>query len=85
MILINNNWESTGSLQDISKIIREYYNYELADVLDGLIIEQKEDLLEENFCLKLEVDRLKEKIDYLEQELEEYGYDSDDELGLYCE
>lgn len=37
MIQINGHWENTDTLEDISKIIREYYNYELANELDKLI------------------------------------------------
>lgn len=37
MIQINGHWENVDSLQDISKIIREYYNRELADRIDALI------------------------------------------------
>lgn len=41
MLRINGHWESVSSLQDVSKIIREYYNRELADEMDKLI-EEKE-------------------------------------------
>lgn len=37
MILINGYWEQIYDLQDISKIIRENYNRDLADELDRLI------------------------------------------------
>lgn len=39
MILINNNWEQIDDLHDVSKIIRENYNGDLADELDKLIPE----------------------------------------------
>lgn len=42
MMYIEKHWETVDSLQDISKIIREYYNRELADELDILIVEQEE-------------------------------------------
>lgn len=37
MMRIEGHWENVDSLQDIAKIIREYYNYELANVMDKLI------------------------------------------------
>lgn len=37
MMYIEGHWESVDSLQDIAKIVREYYNPELADVMDELI------------------------------------------------
>lgn len=38
MILINEkNWEPINTIQDVSGIIRNYYNPELADALDELI------------------------------------------------
>lgn len=37
MMYIEGHWETVNTLSDISRIVREYYNYELADVLDELI------------------------------------------------
>lgn len=42
MMYIEKHWETVDNLQDISRIIREYYNRELADELDKLIDEQEE-------------------------------------------
>lgn len=39
MIHIEDHWEMVDSLQDISRIIREYYNSELADEMDRLMNE----------------------------------------------
>ena len=44
MIRINGHWESVSSLQDVSKIIREYYNRELADEMDKLIAIQENEI-----------------------------------------
>ena len=41
MIYIEKHWETIDDLRDISRIIREYYNRELADELDELIVEQE--------------------------------------------
>lgn len=37
MMYIEGHWETVDALQDIAKIIREYYNPELADEMDKLI------------------------------------------------
>ena len=45
MLQINGHWETVDSLRDISKIIREHYNYELAnEMIDrvGLFMEKYE-------------------------------------------
>lgn len=46
MILIDKYWETVDDLHDISKIIRQYYNRELADKMDELI-EIQESRIEE--------------------------------------
>ena len=51
MLRINGHWEAVSSLQDVSKIITEYYNHELADELDKLIEIQEDEIWE----LKLEL------------------------------
>ena len=42
MMYIEGHWETVTSLEDVARIIREYYNRELADELDKLIEEQEE-------------------------------------------
>lgn len=42
MMYIEGHWETVTSLEDVARIIREYYNRELADKLDELIEEQEE-------------------------------------------
>lgn len=37
MICIEGHWETVDTLQDVSRIIREYYNEELADKLDEFV------------------------------------------------
>lgn len=39
MVRIEGHWERIETLEDISRIIREYYSHELADELDKLIPE----------------------------------------------
>jgi len=59
MMYIEGHWETINTLQDISKIVREHYNYELADEMDELIeststshydsyrLEELEDIIEQ--------------------------------------
>ena len=44
MLRINGHWEIVSSLQDVAKIIREYYNRELADEMDKLIEIQEDEI-----------------------------------------
>ena len=37
MMRIEGHWETVDTLQDVVRVIREYYNRELADVLEELI------------------------------------------------
>jgi hypothetical protein len=41
MIRIEGHWETLDTLEDVSRVIREYYNRELADEIDKLIEEQE--------------------------------------------
>lgn len=43
MILVNDNWVQIRDLQDVSKIIRENYNKDLADEFDKLIPEHTDE------------------------------------------
>lgn len=45
MMYIEKHWETVDNLRDVSRIIREYYNPELADELDIFIEEQEEEIL----------------------------------------
>lgn len=37
MIRIEGHWESIETIRDVSRVVREYYNEELADKIDDLI------------------------------------------------
>ena len=39
MIYIEGHWETVNTLQDVARVIREYYNRDLADALEELIPE----------------------------------------------
>lgn len=67
MILINNNWEKADTLQDIAKIIKEQYNYELGETME-LLLENDSDDLE---CLKDSLDSAKEAIEELQDQITE--------------
>lgn len=82
MILIGENWEKIRNLQDVSNIIREYYNSDLADEMDNLIPEHSydeyEDLAfdlnnkeEKIISLEDEIDTLENKVETLEEKIEE--------------
>ena len=66
MILINDNWVQIYDLQDVSKIIRENFSYDLADELDKLIPEYSD---EEYYELQCELDDAYGDIDSLEVEI----------------
>ena len=44
MMNIEGHWETVTSLQDVARIIREYYNRELADEMDALIEIQEDEI-----------------------------------------
>ena len=47
MILVNDNWFSVRDLDDVASIVRDYYNPDLADVLEKLIPEYADEEYEE--------------------------------------
>jgi len=63
---VNDNWEQVRNLQDISKIIRENYNEDLADELDELIPEHTN---EEYYSLECEISDKDSEISSLEDEI----------------
>ena len=82
MILIGENWEKIRNLQDVSNIIREYYNSDLADEMDNLIPEHSDDEYEDLafdlnnkeekiISLEDEIDTLKNKVETFEEKIEE--------------
>lgn len=82
MVLINDNWEEIRDLEDISTIIRDYFNEDLADEMDKMIPEhtdeEYQDLewqLEEKdgdiISLKDENNTLEDRIEILEEKIEE--------------
>ena len=81
MVLINDNWEEVRDLEDVSKIIREYFNEDLADEMDKMVPEHTDEeyrdlewQLEEKdgdiTSLKDENDTLENRIEILEEKIE---------------
>lgn len=71
MMYINGHWENVDTLQDIARVIREYYNPELANEME----EQVQEMIDH---LNNEIDQLHEEI----YALKYYDYDYDD---ICCE
>lgn len=61
MMFVEGHWESIDTLQDISRIIREYYNENLANRLDDMIPDSDnlEDELEELEGLRSIIDEIR--------------------------
>ena len=82
MILVNDNWEQIHDLQDVSKIIKEYYNRDLSDELDKLIPEhtdeEYEGLKEELWDKENIIDGLESELSTLELENEQLQRKIDD-------
>lgn len=68
MIKINGNLETIRDLNDVSYIIRTYYNEELADQLDDLIPTYTDD---DYYTLEDRISELEDEIYYLESTIEE--------------
>lgn len=71
MILINGNWEQVNNLQDVIRVVGEYYNDELAKRIEGLLPEFSEDDYYD-LCNEFEdVERaLQAKVSSLEDDIE---------------
>lgn len=66
MIFINGNWEEVYDFYDISKIIRQQFNSDLADELDKLVPNHTD---EEYYELQSELEERYGEISTLEDEL----------------
>lgn len=63
MILINNEWYTPKDLDDVSKIIREQFSYDLADEMDEFV---KKINLENDTILELAKDEIEDLTDYID-------------------
>lgn len=66
MILVNGNWEKVQDIYDISKIIRQQFNSDLADELDKLVPNHTD---EEYYKLEYKLEEKYSEISELEDEL----------------
>ena len=82
LIYINDTWLPVENIDDVSTIIREYYNKELADQMDKLFPEHTNEEYDELECeledkscmmddMENEIFQLNNKIDELEAQLNE--------------
>lgn len=84
MILINDNWEKVEDLSDVSRVIREYYNSELAGIVDDLNVTpaftdddywelevKLGDCEDQNSILEDELSFKEGQVEKLEEEIEE--------------
>lgn len=69
MMYIEGHWETIDTLQDIVRVIREYYNRELADEME----EQVEQLID---AFNERIEQLEDQVYNLEDEI--YAYEGDD-------
>lgn len=92
LVYINDTWMPVENINDVSTIIREYYNTELADQMDQLIPEHTDeeydelinDIEDKNSMMddtENEIFQLNNKIDELEAQLDEAN-DKISELGI---
>lgn len=64
MMYIEGHWEAIDTLSDISRVIREYYNEELANKLDELIeeVEISEDERERLYELEGIIEQIRDLV-----------------------
>ena len=81
MILIKGNWEQVNNLQDVIRVVGEYYNDELARAIESVLPEHSEeefweleneigDKINEIESLEAEIASLESDIERLEDDLE---------------
>ena len=79
---IEGHWETIDTLEDVAKIIKEYYNDELAKVIEGLIPEHTDDEyydLESQLSDKdFEISTLEDDISYKDGELDRQDEEIED-------
>ena len=78
MILINDIWHDPKDLDDVSKIIRELFNEDLADKMDELVEASNRDY-EDNLEWKdNEIDNLNEEINNLMNDIQDLQNEIDE-------
>lgn len=62
MMYIEGHWETVDTLQDVVRVVREYYNHELADKIEELIPEDNTENLAELDELRSIVEEIRELV-----------------------
>lgn len=82
MVLINGNWEQANNLQDVIRVVGEYYNDELAKTMESLIPKRTDDEhydLESQLSDKdFEISTLEDDIYYKDGELDKQDEEIED-------
>lgn len=68
MMKVNGHWENVETLLDISRVIREHYNSELADKMDEIIgrIDNSDDYIRERMTeLEIAIEEIQNLVRYL--------------------
>ena len=69
MMYINGHWETVDTLEDIARVVREYYNPELADKME--------------LQIEIMVDAFNNKIEELIDQI--YQYECDEDADFWCD
>lgn len=75
MVLVNGNWYFVEDMNDVSKLIRENYNDELADKLDEIFEEEINELKGDKEELQIEIWDLKDEVSDLEDEITDLEFE----------
>ena len=78
MILINDIWHDPKDLDDVSKIIRELFNEELADKMDDLVKVSNREYEDKLEWKDNEIDNLNEEIDNLMNDIQDLQNEIDE-------
>lgn len=78
MILINDVWYDPKDLDDVSKIIRELFSWDLADRMDDLTLIDHRDYEDKLEWKDNEIDDLNEEIDNLMNDIQDLQNEIDE-------
>lgn len=70
MVYVNGNWEMVHDLYDVSRVVREYYNSDLADEMDKLIKKSEPEHSDDDYySLECDMNDMLNEICAMEDEL----------------
>lgn len=78
MILINDIWHDPKDLDDVSKIIRELFSWDLADKMDELVEASNRDYEDTLEWKDNDIDNLNEEIDNLMNDIQDLQNEIDE-------